>query len=102
MQTVADLMLVNILSCIVGALAEIPVQMTVADVFFVHESHDSRSYAGTTGWWIHYPFQGWCWVWWWMAILFGAGLVAFIFLYEETMFCVPSIEVVPVTDKLTP
>ena len=32
-QTVADLMLVNILCCLVGALAEVILQMTVADVF---------------------------------------------------------------------
>lgn len=37
MQTVTDLMLVSVLSCIVGALAEVLVQMTVAVVYFVHE-----------------------------------------------------------------
>lgn len=37
LQTVADLMLVNAISCGVGALAEVIVQMTVADVFFVHQ-----------------------------------------------------------------
>ncbi|KAJ5723944.1 major facilitator superfamily domain-containing protein [Penicillium malachiteum] len=37
MQTVTDLMLVNILSCFFGALSEVIVQMTVADVYFVHQ-----------------------------------------------------------------
>ena len=109
MQTVADLMSVNILSCIVGALAEVLVQMTVADVFFVHE----RGLMNTIYYWFMTvgttlaPLaggfitlsQGWRWVWWWMAILFGAGLVAFVFLYEETMFCEP-IDGVPVADAL--
>lgn len=112
MQTVADLMLVNVLSCIVGALAEVLVQMTVADVFFVHERGLMNTIyfwfmtVGTTlaplaGGFITLS-QGWRWVWWWMAILFGVGLVAFVFLYEETMFSEPPINGVPVADKLSP
>ncbi|KAJ5609673.1 hypothetical protein N7528_010240 [Penicillium herquei] len=112
METVADLMLVNVLSCIVGALAEVLVQMTVADVFFVHE----RGLMNTIYFWVMTvgttlaPLaggfitlsQGWRWVWWWMAILFGVGLIAFVFLYEETMFCEAPIDGVPVADKLPP
>ncbi|KAJ5099393.1 hypothetical protein N7532_006394 [Penicillium argentinense] len=109
MQNVADLMLVNILSCIVGALSEVMVQMTVADIYFVHE----RGLMNTIYYWFMTvgtslaPLaggfitlsQGWRWVWWWMAILFGAGLLAFIFLYEETMFDVELIDGVQVVDK---
>lgn len=110
MQTVTDLMLVNILSCIVGALAEVLVQMTVADVYFVHQ----RGLTNTIYFWFMTvgvtlaplaggfitQSQGWRWVWWWMAILFGAGLVAFIFFYEETMFDASSIDGVPVRDSI--
>ncbi|KAJ5966294.1 hypothetical protein N7481_013008 [Penicillium waksmanii] len=109
MQNVADLMLVNILSCIVGALSEVMVQMTVADIYFVHE----RGLMNTIYYWFMTvgtslaPLaggfitlsQGWRWVWWWMAILFGAGLLAFIFLYEETMFAFEPIDGVPVADR---
>lgn len=112
MQTVADLMLVNVLSCIVGALAEVLVQMTVADVYFVHE----RGLMNTIYYWFTTvgvtlsPLaggfitlsQGWRWVWWWMAILFGVGLVAFVLFYEETMFCAERIDGVAVHDKLVP
>lgn len=109
MQNVADLMLVNILSCIVGALAEVMVQMTVADVYFVHERGLMNTIyywfmtVGTTlaplaGGYITLS-QGWRWVWWWMAILFGAGLVAFVFLYEETMFTASLIDGVPVINE---
>ena len=95
-----------------GALAEVLVQMTVADVFFVHERGLMNTIyfwfmtVGTTlaplaGGFITLS-QGWRWVWWWMAILFGAGLVAFVFLYEETMFSEPPINGVPVADKLSP
>ena len=137
MQTVADLMLINLLSCLVGALAEImvsasgviscsigivltlygKVQMTVADMYFVHE----RGRINTSYYWVQSfgsslaPLaagfasnsMGWRWgmsfpllppvyalykahshitVWWLIAIFFGVGLVAFTFLYEETMF----------------
>ncbi|KNG80799.1 hypothetical protein ANOM_010313 [Aspergillus nomiae NRRL 13137] len=96
MHTVADLMSANILSSLVGALAEVLVQMTVADVYFVHQRGLMNSIyvwfmtVGATlsplaGGYI-VTSQGWRWVWWWMVILMGAGLVAFIFLYEETKF----------------
>jgi MFS family permease len=109
MQSVADMMLVNILSCFIGALAETLVQVTIADVFFVHE----RGLMNTLYYWITIlgatlaPLaggyitlsQGWRWVWWWMAILFGVGFIAFVFFYEGTMFYTPAIEGVPVPDK---
>lgn len=112
MQNVADLMLVNILSCIVGALSEVIVQMTVADIYFVHE----RGLMNTIYYWFMTlgtslaPLaggfitlsQGWRWVWWWMAILFGAGLLAFIFLYEETMFAIEPINGVAVSQEGKP
>ena len=77
MQNVADLMLSNILTCIVGALSEVLVQMTVADVYFIHH----RGTANTIYYWCInlgatfsplaggyiIPSQGWRWVWWWMG-----------------------------------
>ena len=112
MQNVTDLMLVNILSCIVGALSEVLVQMTVADVYFVHE----RGLMNTIYYWFMNfgttlaPLaggfitlsQGWRWVWWWMAILFGAGFIAFLLFYEETMFCARPIDGVEIEEKLAP
>lgn len=95
-QTVADLMLVNALSCLLGALAEVIVQMTVADTFFVHQ----RGMMNTIYVWILVvgsalaPLvagyitvsQGWRWVWWWMTILFGVCFALFLCFYEETKF----------------
>lgn len=95
-QTVADLMLVNAFSCLLGALVEVIVQMTVADTFFVHQ----RGMMNTIYVWIMVfgstlaPLvagyitvsQGWRWVWWWMAILFGVCFVLFLLFYEETKF----------------
>lgn len=48
MQNVADLMGPNVLTCIVGALAEVMVQMTIADIYFVHQ----RGFANTTYLWV--------------------------------------------------
>ncbi|KAJ5535969.1 major facilitator superfamily domain-containing protein [Penicillium frequentans] len=95
-QTIADLMLVNALSCLLGALAEVIVQMTVADMFFVHQRGQMNSLyiwvmiigsalAPLVAGYIT-DSQGWRWVWWWMAILFGVCFVLFLFLYEETKF----------------
>ena len=96
LATVADLILVNAFNCLLGALAEVIIQMTVADVFFIHQ----RGMMNSIYVWIMMigcslaplaagfitDSQGWRWVWWWMTILFGACLVVFFFLYEETKF----------------
>ncbi|ORY56986.1 major facilitator superfamily domain-containing protein [Pseudomassariella vexata] len=100
LQTVADLMLVNVFCTAFGALAEVIVQMTIADVFFVHQRGKMNSIyiwlwqvsvslgpliAGfiTTG-------QGWRWVWWWNAVFFGFCSILVAFGYEETKYCPPS------------
>lgn len=96
MQTVADLLLINAFSNLVAALAETMVQMTVADVYFVHQRGLMNSIyllmltmgvsiAPIAAGYITI-FEGWRWVWWWMAIFFGAGFLGFLFLYEETKF----------------
>lgn len=94
----ADLMLVNILSCFVGALCEIMVQMTVADVYFVHNRGMMNSIyvwlltVGSAlaplaaGFVSVNPSLGWRWVWWITAILLGVCVVLFFFLYEETKY----------------
>ncbi|KAE9576564.1 hypothetical protein CGMCC3_g7533 [Colletotrichum fructicola] len=100
-QTVADLMMVNIISCFVGAPAEVVVQMTVADVFFVNQRGtmnalffwSTRIGASLTPLAAGYvtTSQGWRWVWWWIAIFFGLLLLAMVFGYEETKFILPPI-----------
>ncbi|RFU28298.1 hypothetical protein B7463_g8031, partial [Scytalidium lignicola] len=103
MQNVADLMLTNVFQCLFGALAEVIVQMTIADVFFVHQRGRmnslyiwSWSLSASIG-----PLiagfitadEGWRWVWWWNAIFFSAMLLIVIFCYEETKYCPPSISI---------
>lgn len=87
---------VNALQCWVGSLAETMVQMTVADVFFVHQrglmnsiyiwaSNFGSSLAPVAAGFVT-ASQGWRWVWWWMAIFFGVVLVAFLLGFEESKF----------------
>ncbi|KAF3048280.1 hypothetical protein E8E12_011615 [Didymella heteroderae] len=96
MQTTADLILTNLFNCLLGALAEVIVQMTVADVFFVHERglmNNLYVWCMTIGGSLM-PIaagyitidQGWRWLWRWLAIVLGVLLVLFTFLYEETKF----------------
>lgn len=105
-ETVADLVLVNAFNCLLGALAEAIVQMTIADVFFIHQRGRMNSIyvwvmivgcslAPLVAGFISNS-QGWRWVWWWMAILFGVCLILFVFFYEETKF-VDSMTGVPLT-----
>ncbi|KKY19529.1 putative synaptic vesicle transporter svop [Phaeomoniella chlamydospora] len=105
LQTVADIMLVNAFSCWLGALAEVLVQMTVADVFFVHQRgvmnsmyvwfvNVGASLAPVAAGYITLS-QGWRWVWWWNAIFFAVALVLFLFCYEETKYTPPAIEGIP-------
>ena len=102
MQSVASLLLINAISNLVAALAETMVQMTVADVYFVHQRGLMNSIyllmltmgvsiAPIAAGYITI-FEGWRWVWWWMAIFFGAGFLVFLFLYEETKFSVTTVE----------
>ncbi|KAF2723812.1 MFS general substrate transporter [Polychaeton citri CBS 116435] len=95
-QNVGDWWAVNALCCWVAALAEVMIQMTVADVFFVHQ----RGLMNTIYIWMSLAgqnlaplaagfvtvSQGWRWVWWWFAIIFGIQLIAFILGFEETKF----------------
>jgi len=95
-NNVTDLMMTNVWGCLVGALSEVMVQMTVADVFLVHERGAMNTIfiwaqnAGSTLTVVPAGYitvdQGWRWVWWWIAIFLAVGLVVFIFTYEETKF----------------
>jgi MFS family permease len=96
METTTELYLTQAFNCLLGALAEVIVQMTIADVFFIHERGLMNSLyicvmnvgtqlAALVAGYITVA-QGWRWVWWWVAILIGICLVLFTFLYEETKY----------------
>jgi MFS family permease len=102
LQTTGDLIAVNTLNCLFGALAEIIVQMTVADMFFVHQRGRMNSFyiwflniggslAPLAAGYITVN-QGWRWVWWWMTIFFGISFLVYVFMFEETKFSTTRIE----------
>lgn len=86
-HTVADLMLINAFNCFLGSLAEAVVQMTIADMFFVHR----RGVMTSIYVWVFIiasslapvatgyitAGQGWRWVWNWVTILLGVCFVLF-------------------------
>ena len=94
--TVGDLIATNTLNCFFGALAECIVQMTVADVFFVHQRGRMNSMycwamtigtslAPMAGGYISRN-HGWRWVWWWMAISFAVMLPIYLLSFEESSY----------------
>ncbi|KAJ5791723.1 uncharacterized protein N7518_008734 [Penicillium psychrosexuale] len=96
MYTVGDLMGSGLISGIGGAISEIVVQITIADMFFVHQ------HATMNGWYVVVQCagaflgpvasgyivvaQGWRWMWWWCVIFFGVTLLCVVFLFEESKY----------------
>ncbi|KAM0666082.1 hypothetical protein ACQRIU_003937 [Beauveria bassiana] len=95
-RTKADMLLSNLLAGFGGGICETIVQITIADIFFVHQHAAMNSYylfsttIGSTlgpvaaGYVIE--SQGWRWIWWWCVILIGANLVLVLFLFEESKY----------------
>lgn len=96
MQTTVDLILTNVFSGFGGAVSEAIVQMTISDLFFVHQRATMNGLyilMVTTGTFlapvvagVSAVNQGWRWIWWWTAILLGISLVLFAFAYEESKY----------------
>lgn len=93
-----DMIAGNLLSGFGGAISEIIAQITIADVFFVHQ------HAAMNGWFLFAQStggtlgpvasgyivdgQGWRWMWWWCVVLFAINLVLVIFFFEESKYSV--------------
>ena len=95
-QTAGDWWGVNAVQCWLGALGECMVQMTISDIFFIHQrglmnsiyvwsANFGGSLAPVAAGFIT-ASQGWRWVWWWCAILFAVETVVMIFGFEESKF----------------
>ncbi|KAK8146169.1 hypothetical protein G3M48_003495 [Beauveria asiatica] len=95
-RTRGDMIGSNLLSGISGAISETIVQITIADLFFVHH------HGAMNGWYLFATFtgaylgpvasgyivnsQGWRWVWWWCVILFAVNLVMIILFFDESKY----------------
>jgi MFS family permease len=94
--TTGDLIGSNLISGLGGAISETIVQITIADMFFVHQ------HATMNAWYILFQStgaflgpvasgyvvlsQGWRWMWWWCVIFFGANFVFVVFFFEESKY----------------
>lgn len=97
--TQGDLIGSSLLSGLGGALSETIVQISIADIFFVH------NHAAMNGWYLFATLagsylgpisagyivdgQGWRWMWWWCAILFSINLGLIIIAFEESKYVTP-------------
>jgi len=89
---------VNALQCWIGALAEVLVQMTVADLFFVHQRglmntiyiwcYNVGSNLAVTAAGFITDGLGWRFVWYICGIFFGVQCLMFFFGFEETKYSV--------------
>ncbi|TWU77892.1 hypothetical protein ED733_004696 [Metarhizium rileyi] len=100
-KTRADLWLSNLLSGLGGAISESIVQITIADLFFLHRHAAMNGYylfavamgafLGPVASGYVVESQGWRWIWWWCVILLGLGLVMNVLFFEESKY-IPTIE----------
>ncbi|KAJ6780172.1 hypothetical protein PWT90_04400 [Aphanocladium album] len=95
-NTVGDLYGSNVISGVGGAISETIVQITIADLFFIHHHATvnglallatfTGAYLGPVASGFVVESQGWRWVWWWCTILFGINFLLVFFLFEETKY----------------
>ncbi|KAB8230236.1 major facilitator superfamily domain-containing protein [Aspergillus alliaceus] len=99
-QTRVQYIVLQVLAGLAGSVNDTIVQMTIVDLFFVHQRATMNGIYSTTvvigtylslipaGYII--KSQGWRWVWWWCAILNALVLLLIIFAYEETKYGKPT------------
>jgi MFS family permease len=94
--TAGDLLGSNVISGIGGAISETIVQMTVADLFFVHQRArmnavylamvNMGSFLAPVAAGYCSNSMGWRWIWWINMILLGVVFVLMAIGYEETKY----------------
>ena len=95
-HTYGDLMGACTLSGFGGAVSEAIVQITIADVFFVHQHGTMNAWyliftaVGATLGPVASGFivqsQGWRWVWWYCTIFLSVNLLLVVFFFEESKY----------------
>ncbi|KAJ5678735.1 hypothetical protein N7462_006979 [Penicillium macrosclerotiorum] len=94
--TVGSFIGANLISGLGGAISEVVAQVTVADLFFVHQHatmnewfvifQSAGAFLGPVASGYIVDSQGWRWMWWWCVIFFAVTLVCVIFLFEESKY----------------
>ncbi|RDW57100.1 hypothetical protein BP6252_13846 [Coleophoma cylindrospora] len=96
MKTYGEMVASQLIMGLSTAVSETLVQMTVTDMFFVHERATMNgiyllmvsigSFLAPVAAGYIDAAQGWRWVFWWCVIFIGINTILFIFFYEETKF----------------
>ncbi|OAP58482.1 hypothetical protein AYL99_07572 [Fonsecaea erecta] len=96
MNSGGEMIAVSLLSGLGGALSETLVQVTIADLFFVHQHatmsaifllvQAAGSFLGPVAAGYVVVSQGWRWIWWWCAIFLGVNLFLVGALFEESKY----------------
>ncbi|KAJ5805064.1 hypothetical protein N7474_010951 [Penicillium riverlandense] len=95
-QTGGELVAINLIMGLGGALSETITMITIVDLFFVHQHARMNAIflfmqtLGATGGPISAGYiavaEGWRWIWWWTAIFLGTNFVAVLLFFEESKF----------------
>lgn len=95
-NTASDLLGASILSGLGGAISETVVQITIVDVFFVHQHGTMNgwylaatcagAFLGPAAAGFVVESQGWRWIWWWCTIFLALNLALVLFFFEESKF----------------
>lgn len=96
LQTGGELITINLIMGLGGAISETIVMITIVDMFFVHQHARMNGVflfmqtLGSTGGPIAAGYittsQGWRWIWWWTAIFLGVNFVAVLLFFEESKY----------------
>lgn len=96
MRTAGDLIGSSLISGLGGAISEIIMQITVADIFFVHQHATMNSlfvvfesvgaFLGPVASGFVIVSQGWRWIWWWCVIFIGITLLCVLLFFEESKY----------------
>ncbi|RDL36768.1 uncharacterized protein BP5553_06120 [Venustampulla echinocandica] len=96
LNSFGEMVATQVISGLSGAVSETLVQMTVTDMFFVHQRGTMNGLyllmvtigtflAPVASGLISFS-EGWRWMYWWTTILIGINVLLFVFFYEETQF----------------
>jgi MFS family permease len=94
--TIGDYLGSNLISGLGGAISETVVQITIADIFFVHQRAAmsgwylicvaSGSFLGPVASGFIVESQGWRWLWWYCVIFMTINLILVVFFFEESKY----------------
>lgn len=94
--TKGDLIGSNLISGLGGAISETIAQITIADLFFVHQHAQANglyilatsagAFLGPVASGYIVDSQGWRWQYWYCVIFFAVNLLVVVFFFEETKY----------------